>query len=162
MPKLPRAILYKYGGFNKSQLCDLLDISYATLRKWIRECQLPIEEYDRANEPFSCVDVLTIIYAWVGIQVFSYSYNKYRTKVVDAGHARSFEVVFKERTGGGDLKTALTAILPEITHPGHQQALKYLLDHLKEQENENRRNSNASKNGQTTDRTSVYSAWPAS
>lgn len=137
-------ILFRHGGYRKNELRQILGISPGTLSNWIHKIPLPVEEQDRTDEPLSMDDVLIILFAWVGIGIFNYSYRKYREKVVRSGKALAFEKVFASRTGGGELRQALQLIWSEghlyrgerqiILTDSQKMAIEHIIEHLEEKE----------------------------
>lgn len=112
-----------------------LNCSYETLSRWIRDAQLPIEQLSGSLEPFSIDDVWIIRYAWAAIRLYKFTTRSYFQNVVAKGKAKSFEVVFEKRYGGGDLALSLEKMFEEVETNSEREVISELISYIKEKEN---------------------------
>lgn len=120
--------------YTKKRLTTLYEVSYETLKRWVKSTGLPIVE-PRNGEPFEEDDVLRLHFCWLALTVYRFTYQTYRRVVVQEGRSLSFEEVFRHRYGGGCLKQALKVILPELKR-NHQLVVEQIINHLEEKERE--------------------------
>lgn len=131
-------LLSQFSPYTKGNLIRLYGISYPTLTNYATKTglvkaglQVPVGP----NEDFDFDHVLMLHFAWLAINKLGYTYRSYQTKVVQRGKAKRFWEVYRQRSGGGSLVDCLeTTLLPETEHEGQRQVLEFLIDYIRNKE----------------------------